>query len=79
MGLELRSRWWIVLASVLGLLVGNGPVMQFTFGTLLPSITRPAPSAPIEHNRGSAENIPDVVTKIRSRIYSDGRFFNFSP
>ena len=36
----LRSRWWIVLASVLGLLVGNGPVMQFTFGTLLPSITR---------------------------------------
>ena len=35
-----RSRWWIVLASVLGLLVGNGPVMQFTFGTLLPSITR---------------------------------------
>jgi len=40
MGLELRSRWWIVLASVLGLLVGNGPVMQFTFGTLLPSITR---------------------------------------
>ncbi len=40
MGLEPRSRWWIVLASVLGLLVGNGPVMQFTFGTLLPSITR---------------------------------------
>ena len=40
MGLELRSRWWIVFGSVLGLLVGNGPVMQFTFGTLLPSITR---------------------------------------
>ena len=40
MGTELRSRWWIVLASVVGLLVGNGPVMQFTFGTLLPSITR---------------------------------------
>ena len=40
MGLELRSRWWIVLASVLGLLVGNGPVMQFTFGTLLSPITR---------------------------------------
>ena len=34
------SRWWIVLASVLGLLVGNGPVMQFTMGTLLPPITR---------------------------------------
>lgn len=34
------SRWWIVWASMLGLLVGNGPVMQFTMGTLLPSITR---------------------------------------
>ena len=40
MVLELKSRWWIVFASTLGLLVGNGPVMQFTFGTLLPSITR---------------------------------------
>jgi MFS family permease len=40
MGLELRNRWWIVLASVLGLMVGNGPVMQFTFGTLLSPITR---------------------------------------
>jgi MFS family permease len=37
---EPRGRWWIVLASVVGLLVGNGPVMQFTFGTLLPSITK---------------------------------------
>jgi MFS family permease len=36
----LRNRWWIVFASVLGLLVGNGPVMQFTFGTLMPPITR---------------------------------------
>ena len=39
-GLGLGSRWWIVFASVFGLLVGNGPVMQFTFGTLLPPITR---------------------------------------
>jgi len=36
---EPGERWWIVVASALGLLVGNGPVMQFTFGTLLPSIT----------------------------------------
>jgi MFS family permease len=36
----MKSRWWIVVASVLGLLVGNGPVMQFTIGTLLPPITR---------------------------------------
>jgi len=35
-----KSRWWVVFASVLGLLVGNGPVMQFTFGTLMPPITR---------------------------------------
>ncbi|HTS69750.1 MAG TPA: MFS transporter [Terriglobia bacterium] len=40
MVMDLRNRWWVAFASVLGLLVGNGPVMQFTFGTLLPSITR---------------------------------------
>jgi MFS family permease len=36
----LIRRWWIVFASVLGLLVGNGPIMQFTFGVLLPPISR---------------------------------------
>jgi MFS family permease len=40
MALELKNRWWIVFASVLGLLVGNGPIMQFTFGTLLPPVSR---------------------------------------
>ena len=35
-----RGSWWVVWASVLGLLVGNGPVMQFTLGTLMPPITR---------------------------------------
>ena len=40
MGLGMKSRWSIVVASMLGLLVGNGPVMQFTIGTLLPPITR---------------------------------------
>ena len=29
------NRWWIVLGSVLGLIVGNGPMMQFTFGIFL--------------------------------------------
>ena len=56
----LRSRWWIVLASVLGLLVGNGPVMQFTFGTLLPSITRAirVESRPglFRHGRGTLDD-----------------------
>lgn len=40
MAMELRRGWWVVLASVVGLLVGNGPIMQFTFGTLMPSITK---------------------------------------
>ena len=35
-----NNRWLIVFASVLGLLVGNGPVMQFTFGTLMPAVSR---------------------------------------
>lgn len=30
-----RSSWWIVVGSMLGLIVGNGPVMQFTFGVFL--------------------------------------------
>ena len=30
-----RGRWWIVVGSVLGLFVGNGPIMQFTFGVFL--------------------------------------------
>ena len=29
------NRWWIVLGAVLGLAVGNGPIMQFSFGVLL--------------------------------------------
>jgi hypothetical protein len=29
-----------VAASVAGLLVGNGPIMQFTFGTMLPAVSR---------------------------------------
>lgn len=36
--MEQRStmrRWWVVVGAVLGLLVGNGPVMQFTFGVFI--------------------------------------------
>ena len=32
------NRWWIVVGSVLGLTVGNGPIMQFTFGVFLKPI-----------------------------------------
>lgn len=30
-----RSVWWSVFAAVMGLIVGNGPVMQFSFGVFL--------------------------------------------
>jgi predicted MFS family arabinose efflux permease len=33
------NRWWIVVGSVLGLTVGNGPMMQFTFGVFLKPVT----------------------------------------
>jgi MFS family permease len=36
----MNNRWVVVFASVIGLLVGNGPVMQFTFGTLMPVVSR---------------------------------------
>ena len=36
---SLRNPWWIVLGSVLGLTVGNGPVMQFTFGVFVKPLT----------------------------------------
>jgi MFS family permease len=35
-----QNRWWLVVASVLGLLVGNGPIMNFTFGVLLTPVSR---------------------------------------
>lgn len=38
--MKVSNRWWIVGGSVFGLTVGNGPVMQFTFGIFLLPITR---------------------------------------
>ncbi len=32
---KFKNPWWIVVGSVLGLMVGNGPVMQFTFGVFV--------------------------------------------
>jgi MFS family permease len=37
--MSMRNPWWIVVGSVLGLIVGNGPIMQFTFGVLLKPIS----------------------------------------
>lgn len=33
--MKFLNRWWVVVGSVFGLLVGNGPIMQFTFGVFL--------------------------------------------
>jgi MFS family permease len=38
--MKVINRWWIVVGSVFGLLVGNGPIMQFTFGIFLLPITK---------------------------------------
>lgn len=32
--------WWVVFGSIFGLIVGNGPIMQFTFGVFLKPITQ---------------------------------------
>jgi len=34
-----RNRWWIVIATICGLLVGAGPINVFTFGVFLKPIT----------------------------------------
>lgn len=31
--------WWVVSRSTLALVVGNGPIIQFTFGTLVQPIS----------------------------------------
>ena len=36
----LRSPWWVVFGSVVGLIVGNGPIVFFTFGLFLGPVTR---------------------------------------
>ncbi|MCX7279748.1 MAG: MFS transporter [Burkholderiales bacterium] len=37
---SVRSPWWIVVGSVLGLVVGNGPVMQFSFGVFVMPVSQ---------------------------------------
>ncbi len=37
---RISSPWWVVFGSLLGLIVGNGPVMQFTFGVFLKPISQ---------------------------------------
>jgi MFS family permease len=38
--MKIINRWWVVVGSIFGLLVGNGPIMQFTFGVFLLPITK---------------------------------------
>ncbi|VCU67974.1 putative MFS-type transporter YhjX [Pigmentiphaga humi] len=33
--MKTSNRWWVVVGSAFGLFVGNGPIMQFTFGVFL--------------------------------------------
>ena len=33
------SRWWVVFGSTVGLFVGSGPILLFTFGVFLKPIT----------------------------------------
>lgn len=35
----LKNPWWVVLGAVMGLIVGNGPLMQFSFGVFLKPLT----------------------------------------
>jgi hypothetical protein len=34
-----RNRWWVVFATICGLIVGAGPINVFTFGVFLKPIT----------------------------------------
>ena len=36
----LKSPWWVVFGSTVGLIVGNGPIVFFTFGLFLGPVTR---------------------------------------
>src|SRR3954468_7200005 len=35
-----RNPWWVVFGSAVGLIVGNGPIVFFTFGLFLGPVTR---------------------------------------
>jgi len=37
---RLKNPWWVVLGSTVGLIVGNGPIVFFTFGLFLGPVTR---------------------------------------
>jgi MFS family permease len=38
--LRMTNPWWVVFGSTLGLIVGNGPIVFFTFGLFLGPVTR---------------------------------------
>jgi len=40
MGKSFGNRWWVVAASVCGLLVGTGPINTFAFGVFLKPVTQ---------------------------------------
>jgi len=36
----MKKPWWVVFGSIVGLMVGNGPIVFFTFGLFLGPVTR---------------------------------------
>jgi MFS family permease len=63
----LRNRWWVVVATVLGLIVGAGPINVFAFGVFLKPIT-----AELGVSRGlfsSALTLHATVAAIMCPIY----------
>src|SRR5580693_10564336 len=62
-----RNRWWVVVATVLGLIVGAGPINVFAFGVFLKPIT-----AELGVSRGlfsSALTLHATVAAIMCPIY----------
>jgi MFS family permease len=62
-----RNRWWVVVATVLGLIVGAGPINVFAFGVFLKPIT-----AELGVSRGlfsSALTLHATVSAIMCPIY----------
>jgi MFS family permease len=40
MRLAFRNPWWVVFGATIGMIVSNGPILQFTFGVFLKPVTR---------------------------------------
>lgn len=62
---SIRNPWWIVVGSVLGLIVGSGPVMQFTFGVFVKPV-----SQALQAERGTLSAALMVALRCRPRCFT---------